>query len=76
MTIPPPKNSRVALLKDSSALEHLDNDDSNVFLKSFIDQYVHRPQELEFMCPAKFVSTLATNYNPAEDDENNGKDIY
>ena len=38
-----PKNERFAVLKDSSALSQLHDDDTNVFQKSLIDRYEHRP---------------------------------
>ena len=34
-----PKNERIAVLKDKSTLDQLDEDDTNVFQKSLIDRY-------------------------------------
>ena len=39
-----PKSDRVAVLKDYDTLKELDDDDCNVFHKSLIDRYIHRPQ--------------------------------
>ena len=59
-----PKNERIAVLKPSSALSQLHDDDTNVLQKSLIDRYQHRPQELQFMCLAEFAATFVTNYKP------------
>ncbi len=64
-----PKNERVAVLKDSASLKELDDDDTNVFQKSLIDRYEHRPQELESMCLAEFAATFVTNYKHKDDDD-------
>ena len=42
-----PKNERIAVLKDSSALSQLDDSYTNVYQKSLIDRYQHRPQDLQ-----------------------------
>ena len=43
-----PKHERIiGILKDSTTLSQLENDDTNVFQKSLIDRYQHRPQELQ-----------------------------
>ena len=36
----------------------------NVFHKSLIDRYQHRPQQLASMCLAEFAATYVTNYKP------------
>lgn len=46
------KGERIAVLKDNATLDQLHDDDTNVFHKSLIDRYQHRPQELQSMCPA------------------------
>ena len=61
-----PRSDRVAVLKDYDALKELD-DDPNVFHKSLIDRYVHRPQSLESMCLAEFAATFVTNYKHTDD---------
>ena len=42
------KNERIAVLKDYTSLSKLD-DDTNVFQRSLIDSYHHRPQALQSM---------------------------
>ena len=54
-----PKNERIAVLKSTQELEQLDNDDVNVFQKSLIEHYQHRPQSIQSMCLA---ATYVTNY--------------
>ena len=66
-----PKNERIAVLKDSNSLQQLDDDDPNVFQKSLIDRYQHRPQELQSMCLAEFAATFVTNYQHDGDSESN-----
>ena len=41
-----PKQDRIAVLKDNTALSQLSDDDTNVFQKSLIDRYQHRPKQL------------------------------
>ena len=36
-----PKNERIAVLKNSQALEQLDDSDVDVFQKSLVDRYQH-----------------------------------
>ena len=64
-----PKHERIAVLKDNTALSQLHDDDTDVFQKSLIDRYQHRPQELQKMCLAEFAATYATNYKRSEDSE-------
>ena len=39
----------------------LDDDDTNVFQKSLIDRYQHRPQQLQSMCLAEFAATYVVS---------------
>ena len=64
-----PKNERIAVLKDNTSLSQLDDDDTNVFQKSLIDRYHHRPQELQSMCVAEFAATYVVNYKRSDDSE-------
>ena len=41
-----PKHERIAVLKQSTALSQLNDNDTNVFQKSLIDRYQHRPEQL------------------------------
>ena len=50
------------MLKDNVSLNKVDNEDTNVFQKSLIDRYHHRPQELISMCLAEFAATYVVNY--------------
>ena len=59
-----PKHERIAVLKTNDSLSQLDDDDTNVFQKSLIDRYQHRPQQLSSMCLAEFAATYVTNYKP------------
>ena len=64
-----PKSERIAVLKDKNILDQLDNDDTNVFQKSLIDRYQHRPREIQSMCLAEFAATYVTNYKHNDDSE-------
>ena len=59
-----PKHERIAVLKSPDLLSQLEDDDTNVFQKSLIDRYQHRPQQLTSMCLAEFAATFATDYKP------------
>ena len=63
-----PKNDRIAVLKDSSSLQNLEDEDTNVFQKSLIDRYQHRPTELQSMCLAEFAATYVTDYQHKDTD--------
>ena len=49
-------NSRIGVLKDMNSIAQLDGDDDNVFQKSLIDRYEHRPCSLDLMCSAKIAA--------------------
>ena len=59
-----PKHERIAVSKNPDLLSQLEDDDTNVFQKSLIDRYQHRPQQLSSMCLAEFAATFATDYKP------------
>ena len=62
-----PKSERIAVLKDSKSLKDMADDDTNVFQKSLIDRYSHRPQNLQSMCLAEFAATYTTDYRQDAD---------
>ena len=53
-------------MKNNDSLSQLHDDYTNVFQKSLIDRYQHRPQQLNSMCLAEFAATYVTNYKPDE----------
>ena len=57
-----PKNERIAVLKSNESLSQLDDSDTNVFQKSLIDRYQHRPQGLQSMCLAEFAAKYVVKY--------------
>ena len=57
-----PKNERIAVLKDTVSLSQLEDSDTNVFQKSLIDRYQHRPQAISSMCLAQFAATYLVKY--------------
>ena len=57
-----PKNERIAVLKSNESLSQLDDSDTNVFQKSLIDRYQHRPRELQSMCLAEFAAKYVVKY--------------
>ena len=58
------------MLKDAKKLQELDDDDTNVFQKSLVDRYQHRPQELQSMCLREFAATFTISYQRIQDDDN------
>ena len=62
---------RVAVLKDNATLKQLHDDDTDVFQKSLIDRYQHRPLELQSLCLAEFAASYITEYRQRDDDKIN-----
>ena len=69
-----PKSERVTVLKSSEHLKDLHDDDTNVFCKSVVDHYEHRPRQLANMCLAEFVANYQVKYNSTVNDDNNDDD--
>ena len=63
-----PKNERIAVLKSPDSLSQLEDNDTNVFQKSLIDRYQHRPESIRDMCLAEFAATYVVNYERNECD--------
>ncbi|KAK4327750.1 hypothetical protein Pmani_001792 [Petrolisthes manimaculis] len=63
-----PKDKWVSMLRPKRLLQEMDDNDENIFCTSPLDRYASRPNELENMCMAEFVQTLANTYT------NTGKD--
>ena len=61
------KNERISVLKNTQELEQLEDDDVDVFQKSLIDRYQHRPQTIQSTCLAEFAATYVTNYKKDDD---------
>ena len=59
-----PKSERIAELKDSATLSRLDDDDTEVYQKSLVGMYMHRPQDLQSMSLVEFAATFVPNYKP------------
>ena len=62
------KKDRIAVLKGRDAIDQLDSDDTNVFQKSLVDRYKHRPEQLQTMCLAEFAASYSTCYNIKDDE--------
>ena len=62
------KKDRISVLKDSATIQELDDSDSNVFCKSLLDRYEHRPLELQNMCLAEFAANFTTDYKAGDED--------
>ena len=62
-----PKSESIAVLKYSVTLSQLEDDDTDVFQKSLVSRYVHRPYNLQHMCLAEFAATFVTNYKSEDD---------
>ena len=64
-----PKTNIIGILKDLNAISQLDDGDTNVFQKSLIDRYEHRPNTLDQMCLAEFAANYVTSYKCEENDD-------
>ena len=60
-----PKSERIAVLRGKNTLDQLDDEDTNVFQKSLIDRYQHRPRPIQFMCLAEFAAVYVCDKLPA-----------
>ena len=63
------KNERIAVLKNPNDLNRLDESDTDVFQKSLIDRYQHRPQTLQCMCLAEFAASYTVDYRKNDDED-------
>ena len=63
------KSERIAVLKGKDMLSRLEDDDTEVFNKTLIDRYQHRPTGLQSTCLAEFAATFVTNYKHNDDTE-------
>ena len=73
-----PKSERVTVLKSTKHLKDLHDDNTNVFCKSVVDHYEHRPHQLANMCLAEFVANYQVKYNATvnnDDDDNYENDV-
>ena len=62
------KKDRIAVLKGRDAIDQLDGEDTDVFQKSLVDRYMHRPRRLKNMCLAEFAASYSTCYNKNDDE--------
>ena len=69
------KHERIVILKNKNVLSELDDTDTDVFQKSLIDRYMHRPRELQSMCLAEFAATFVANYQPKDADTATDNDV-
>ena len=63
------KSNRIGVLKDMKSIEQLSDNDDNVFQKSLIDRYEHRPCSLDSMCSAEFAANYVTCYRTDDNDK-------
>ena len=61
------KSERITVMKSSKFLNELDDNDTDVFCKSMIDRYQHRPHVLASMCLAEFVANYRVKYKSNDD---------
>ena len=64
-----PKSEQIAVLKGKDMLSQLEDDDTDVFQKSLIDRYQHRPRDLNSMCLAEFATTFITDYKHSDNSD-------
>ena len=64
-----PKAKRIAVLKDLKGLSKLEDDDTDVFQKSLVDRYQHRPREVRSMCLAEFCAKYVVRYQSTDEDD-------
>ena len=64
-----PKNQRIAVLKNIDALKQPDEEDTNVFEKSLVDRYQHRPLSIQSMCLAEFAATYVVRHQKDKEEQ-------
>ena len=64
-----PKNQRSAVLKSIDVLKQLDQEDTNVFEKSLVDRYQHRPRSIQSMCLAEFTATYVVQHKKDNEEQ-------
>ena len=64
-----PKNQRIAVLKSIDVLKQLDEEDTNVFEKSLVDRYQHRPHSIQSMCLAEFAATYVVQHQKDNEEQ-------
>ena len=65
-----PKNERIAMTKPLSSVLNFDNDEEDLYLKSLIDRYAARPNQLENMCLAEFAANYDLKCSWKSEDDN------
>ena len=65
-----PKNERIAMTKPLSSIQNFDNDEEDLYLKSLMDRYAARPNQLENMCLAEFAANYDIKYSQKSEDDN------
>uniref|UniRef100_A0A1X7SS53 ATP-dependent DNA helicase n=1 Tax=Amphimedon queenslandica TaxID=400682 RepID=A0A1X7SS53_AMPQE len=74
-----PENDRVTLMKNPKRMRHQNEDDNDVFCKSLLLRYIHRPQSLATMSLAEFAANYRPKYGSTDvsihDDNDNDDDV-
>ena len=63
-----PKHQRIAVLKRLDMLNRMEDDDTDVFQKSLVDRYQHRPSQIGSMSFAEFAAKYVTRYQRGDDE--------
>ena len=63
-----PKHQRIAVLKGLDMLNRMEDDDTDVFQKSLVDRYQHRPSQIRSMSFAEFAAKYVTRYQRGDDE--------
>ena len=62
-------DQRIGLLKPPQCLKAMDDNDENIFQKSLLDRYIHRPAQLENVSYAEFGANYTVIYSEKNQDD-------
>ena len=58
---------RVRMLKPMDIIQHLHDEDEDIYMEGMVDRYPYRPKELENICLADFISSYRLHYKKPKD---------
>jgi hypothetical protein len=69
------QEERVRLLKPMNILQTLEDEDEDVYMEGMVDRYPYRPNQLEEICLADFISQYRLSYGKSKDVDADHVDI-
>ena len=70
------KGTRTRMLKSMNVINRMEDDDESVFQSNILDKYAARPNDLDNLCLAEFVSQYSINHSSRTADEETSETEY